>query len=124
MRRQERIEALKAIQDQIHENMFAILVKSKVISHLSSTIRSKKPLYQFTVLYDVIREKMPDHADNFLLAFHNLLKSNFLYILVVERKSHQIQFMLKSDYEELFIEEKMDFSIIPMEIVLNLFSLN
>ncbi|MCR6638689.1 MAG: hypothetical protein NVV82_06760 [Sporocytophaga sp.] len=124
MRRQENIENLRAIQDQIHENMFSILVKSKVISHLSSTIKTQKPLFQFTTLYDLVREKMPTHADNFLQAFHNLLKANFLYLLVVDRESHQVQFMLKSDYNELHLEEKMSFSIVPMEIVLSMQCLN
>lgn len=55
----------------------------------------------------------------FLLAFQRLIKANYLYVVVVDKINHHIQFILQEDYYKLREEEKMDFSLVPAEIVLN-----
>lgn len=107
----------KTLQSRIQGDLFEILVKAKILSESSYSVKSRIPFYQFTLLYDLISRQMPEEAKNFLLAVQKLIKTNFLLVIVVDRNSHQIQFIRQKDYFLLSEFERMEYSVLPAEII-------
>jgi len=124
MKRNYKLDEINKIQQQMQEDIFKILLKSNVISHLSSSVKTRTPLYQFTRFYDYLTENLPEQAINFMDAIKGLFKVKFLYIIVVDKRSHHIQFITQSDYNQLTWEERVDFSLVPSEVVFNTINLN
>lgn len=124
MRNSSQIDLLLQAQQQLEFGIFTILIKSKVISQLSCTIDSRLPFYQFTTVYDYLKENLPEQAVNFGEAVKGLFKSNFLYLIVVEPLSHHIQFMTRADYENMTLAERFQFPLVPSEVVFNTKPLN
>lgn len=124
MRFRNYIQEAEKAKELLLQNIFNVLVEAKILGKVSVTTHSKVPFYQFTMVYDRLRMEMPEEADYFLKTFQKLLQNNFILILVVDKLNHHIQFMQKSDYEKLDMTEKIEFSIIPKELVLNNFCMN
>lgn len=108
---------LKTLQSRIQGDLFEILVKAKILSESSFSLKSRIPFYQFTVLYDLLSKQMPEEAKNFLMAVQKLIKTNFLFVIVVDRNSHQIQFIRQRDYYRLNESERLEYSLLPAEII-------
>lgn len=124
MRHNIKTDQIQKLQDKMQGEIFEILVKSNILAHLSSSVKSKQPFFQFTRFYDFLCQELPDQSLSFLQAVTRLFKSKYLYIVVVDKESHHIQFVLKNDYDNLTLAEKLHYSIVPMEIVLNTMCLN
>src|SRR6476659_5922912 len=124
MRYKNYIQEAEKAKELLMQNIFNVLLEAKVMGKVSITTKTKTPFYQFTLVYDQLRRDMPEEADYFLKTFQRLIQNNYILILVVDKLNHHIQLMLKNDYENLSLEEKMELSLIPKELVLNNFSMN
>ena len=117
-------KSLEDSKKRLEADLFKVLIQSKVVSHLSSTLKTKVPFYQFTRLYDALCIETPEVAQNFLKGVHNLIQAGFLKIIVVDLFTHQVQFIKSTDYDRLVDAEKYHFWLVPKEIVLNTLPLN
>jgi hypothetical protein len=111
----ENLSGLKLLHYQVKNNIFEILIKYNFISHLSSTLYSRVPVYSFSSKFP---DKISSDENKFSGSLYRLLEINFLLSVSGETED-EFFFIKNEDYNKLNDIEKGHHALISQNILMD-----
>jgi hypothetical protein len=115
----ENLEEVKLMHQKVQDNIFEILLKYRVLSHVSSTLESKASLYFIAEDYKFMFCEIPAEVSPFMDSINRLLEIGYLSI-ISDPTTLNAFFITKKGLEQLSAEEQQYFVVLPEKVVNNL----